>query len=109
MISLDGVVAYVEYVKRVLLDIVIKALSISLVVSIASFTYGAFYYVYMPTQSYQLPLDLGFDPCSPLDQNVRNMHKCSFPSASVKMPTLTAGTHYSISADFVFQSPDATR
>lgn len=109
MISLDGVVAYVEYVKRVLLDIVIKALSISLVVSIASFTYGAFYYVYMPTQSYQLPLDLGFDPCSPLDQNVRNMHKCSFPSASVKMPTLTTGTHYSISADFVFQSPDATR
>ena len=54
MWSLDGVVAYVEYVKRVLLDIVVKAFSLSLVVGLASFTYGAFYYLYMPTQSYQV-------------------------------------------------------
>jgi len=109
MLSLDGVVAYVEYVKRVLLDIVVKAFSLSLVVGMASFTYGAFYYLYMPTQSYQVPLEFQFEPCPPQDQNLRNIHKCSFPNASVRMPALTPGTPYSVAADFVFQSSPNSR
>ena len=54
MVSLERLVAYVEYVKRTLVDVFVKALALSLVLGLASFAYGSFYYLYMPDQSYQV-------------------------------------------------------
>jgi len=106
---LETLIAYVEYVKRSLLGFVIWLFSLSVIFGMASGIYSVVYFMYMPSQSYQVPLDLAFKPCPPQYQNTKAMFKCSFPQASVVLPPLTSGTPYIVSVDLtVFPAPPSS-
>eukprot|EP00088_Acartia_fossae_P069122 TRINITY_DN893_c0_g1_i2.p1 TRINITY_DN893_c0_g1~~TRINITY_DN893_c0_g1_i2.p1 ORF type:complete len:335 (+),score=53.88 TRINITY_DN893_c0_g1_i2:37-1041(+) len=80
--------------KQVLYNALATVLTFVLIISIAVFMYGTFYYAYMPLEMHEEPVNLQFRACP--DQ----MGLCSFPNASVHLHPkikLMQGQPYSIS------------
>lgn len=67
-------------------DVALTVLSVgSLFLSIlwvSAFLYGSFYFFYMPTQTYEAPINFKFDPCSDREDVPRGA-KCSFLYSNV--------------------------
>ena len=65
-------------------DVALSVLSVvSLLLSVlwvSAFLYGSFYFVYMPSQTYEIGLNFKFDPCNEGDQEQIGV-KCSFLTA----------------------------
>jgi len=56
------------------------ALSMSLVLAVAIFLYGTFYYAYMPVELVNMPVSLEFEPCEG-----QTSARCTFPKATVAL------------------------
>lgn len=80
--------------KQVLYNAIATILTFILVISIAVFMYGTFYYAYMPLEMHEEPVHLNFVPCND------NTGLCSFPNATIGLHPkikLMTGQPYSIS------------
>jgi len=87
----DGVMSTT---KQVLYNAVATVLTMILIVSLAVFMYGTFYYAYMPLEMHEEPVFLNFVPCPDATG------PCSFPNSTVHLHPkikLMTGQPYSIS------------
>jgi len=79
------------------------ALTMSLMLLVAIFLYGTFYYAYMPVELVNMPVDLEFEPCEG-----QTSARCSFPKATVvlgKQQEMLQGQVYTIK--MVLEVPDS--
>ena len=56
------------------------ALTTALMLAVAIFLYGTFYYAYMPVELVNMPVSLEFEPCEG-----QTSARCSFPKATVAL------------------------
>jgi len=79
------------------------ALTMSLMLAVAIFLYGTFYYAYMPVELVNMPVDLEFEPCEG-----QTSARCSFPKATValgKQQQMLQGQVYTIK--MMLEVPDS--
>ena len=83
--STERIIAFLIWIRHQVLVIVLSFIIISTVISLSISIYSAFYYFYMPSQTYISPSPLQFDfqPCDVQTQNEKGYTKCSFPTAVV--------------------------
>jgi len=79
------------------------ALTTALMLAVAIFLYGTFYYAYMPVELVNMPVSLEFEPCEG-----QTSARCSFPKATVALggkQQMLQGQVYSIK--MVLEVPDS--
>ena len=106
-----------DHLKKLFYNLLTALLTVSLILSVSVFTYGAFYFAYMPAEvrTFQLflynpplqvheeSLNFQFSPC------ISTSGVCSFPNATLVLDPrnhrLMIGQHYSI--DLLLEMPDS--
>ena len=83
--------------KSLFFNVISASLILGLIISVSIFTYGSFYFAYMPNTVYQESLNLQFTPCG------HTAGMCSYPHATLQLERskqlmMMTGQTYSISA-----------
>lgn len=102
----DRVTAVASHTRDLIFSLLTMILTVVLIVLVAIFLYGTFYYAYMPIEVHEESVNLLFVPCR---DSVGRM--CSFPNASLTLDInrkhrLMTGQPYSIS--ILMEVPDST-
>jgi len=92
-----------DHLKKLFYNLLTALLTVSLILSVSVFTYGAFYFAYMPAEVHEESLNFQFSPC------ISTSGVCSFPNATLVLDPrnhrLMIGQHYSI--DLLLEVPDS--
>jgi len=92
-----------DNIKKLCYNLLTALLTVSLILSVSVFTYGAFYFAYMPSEVHEENLNFQFTPC------ISSSGVCSFPNATLvldpKNHRLMVGQHYSI--EILMEVPDS--
>jgi len=92
-----------EQYSHMVASLLSTALTMSLVLAVAIFLYGTFYYAYMPVELVNMPVSLEFEPCEG-----QTSARCTFPTATVALGSkqqMLQGQVYSIK--MVLEVPDS--
>jgi len=79
LVSTGKNVLVTENTRWLFYNLVTVVFTIGLIVSVSIFTYGAFYFAYMPAQVHEENVNFQFSPCE------SDVGPCSFPNATLQL------------------------